>query len=498
MSILPPATAAENLIAHARGEGLRAFRDDRDRAWVTLPLGGHLEHHVLKGNKIVPAWLVKKATEKGLPAGREVLDAALAQLESAALLEPVQTLQVRIAHHDGAVYLDLGTDAWNVVKVTRQQWEVITDPPIKFRRPRGLLPLPEPEHGGNLADLAPLIRLGAESDEFVLLVSSVVGWLRGRGPFPLLALLGPQGSGKTTTARRLMGLVDPQRAPLRGEPHNVRDMMIAARNAFLIGFDNLSTIRAWLSDALCRLATGGGFATRELYADDEEIIFDVTRPVVLTSIVDVVERPDLLDRAIVVHLADLADQQRRTEDELTTAFTEAHPRLLGALLDAVVVGLRDEQQTVLKGGLPRMADFARWVVACEPALPWDAGRFLTAYTSNRACAVQAMLDGDGIAAAIVKMLAGCGGTYTGTARDFLRRLQSFNVLLGATDPRQATTPLRRLAPDLRKVYGIVFEQQRTKDGLRVSLTSTAPCRPAKRPVTAVSMIHMVESVGEED
>ena len=60
--------------------------------------------------------------------------------------------------------------------------------------------------------------------------------------------------------------------------------MIAATNGWCLAFDNVSVIQAWLSDALCRLATGGGFATRGLYTDDEETIIDAQRPVVLNGV----------------------------------------------------------------------------------------------------------------------------------------------------------------------------------------------------------------------
>jgi hypothetical protein len=79
--------------------------------------------------------------------------------------------------------------------------------------------------------------------------------------------------------------------------------MIAAKNSHLLAFDNLSGLTAWLSDALCRLATGGSFAVRQLYTDDEEVLFEATRPILMNGIEDVISRPDLADRAIVVAVA---------------------------------------------------------------------------------------------------------------------------------------------------------------------------------------------------
>lgn len=82
----------------------------------------------------------------------------------------------------------------------------------------------------------------------------------------------------------------------------VRDLAIGASNSWCLSFDNLSRIPSWLSDTLCRMSTGGGFATRELFSDQEEILFEIQRPVILTSIEEIAPRSDLLDRCLVVSL----------------------------------------------------------------------------------------------------------------------------------------------------------------------------------------------------
>src|SRR5439155_25729840 len=133
----------------------------------------------------------------------------------------------------------------------------------------------------------------------------------------------------------LRNLVDPNSAPLRAEPRSVRDLMIAAANGWMFTLENLSQIAPWLSDALCRLSTGGGFATRRLYSDADEMLFAAQRPVMVNGIVELATRADLLDRSLVVELPAIPDEKRRREDEFWPAFEAARPRLLGALLDAL-------------------------------------------------------------------------------------------------------------------------------------------------------------------
>src|SRR5215213_1019533 len=129
---------------------------------------------------------------------------------------------------------------------------------------------------------------------------------------------------------------------------------------------------------LCRISTGDGFAVRELYSDQDETILDVQRPQMLNGIEEVVTRNDLLDRSVMITLPSIAKDQRRPEKHLWRDFEQARP----AILDAVSTALANEG-TVTLDGHPRMADFAEWIVAAEPALPWEPGVFLMAYAGNQ-------------------------------------------------------------------------------------------------------------------
>ena len=179
----------------------------------------------------------------------------------------------------------------------------------------------------------------------------------------------------------LRALIDPNTAPLRALSREDRDLFIAATNGHVLAFDNVSGLPAWLSDTLCRLATGGGFATRQLYTNQEEVLLDATRPIILNGIEDFVTRPDLADRALLLTLEPISEERRRSEAELWAAFEAERPRILGALLDAVATGIAILPQTRLEK-LPRMADFALWATACETVF-WPEGTFCAAYCGNR-------------------------------------------------------------------------------------------------------------------
>ncbi len=176
-----------------------------------------------------------------------------------------------------------------------------------------------------------------------------------------------------------------------------------------------------------RISTGGSFAIRQLYTDQDEVLFDAVRPVVLNGIEDVVTKPDLADRAVFITLEPITEERRRPEQELWADFELARPRILGALLDAVAHGLAVLPQTRLEK-LPRMADFALWVTACESAL-WPTGTFGTAYYGNRDQAVENVLESDLVAVALRAFIA-TRTEWEGTATELL------GVLSGAVGEPQ--------------------------------------------------------------
>jgi hypothetical protein len=241
--------------------------------------------------------------------------------------------------------------------------------------------------------------------------------LRLGGPYPPLVIAGEQGSAKTVLAKVLKALVDPNTAPARALPREERDLFIAANNGHVLAFDNLSSLPSGLSDTLCRLASGGAFAVRQLYTDQNEMLVNAARPVILNGIDDFVTRPDLGDRAIFLTLAPIPDASRRSEQELWRDFESAQPRILGVLLDAVAQGLRRLPEVHLES-LPRMADFGLWGTACETAI-WPPGTFARAYAANRSAAVDRIIEADPVASCVREIMAE-RGLWIGTAAELLR------------------------------------------------------------------------------
>jgi hypothetical protein len=398
------------------------FHDRDDIIYATFEVDGHKETWPL--NSIgFRRWIKHQFYQvEGKPPGTQSLQEALGVIEATAQFEGQEKeVFIRLARSDDAVYIDLVNKKWEAIEIRPDGWEVIPDPPVKFRRTRGMMALPKPVEG-TLEDFKPFLNL-QDPDTWPLIAAWVVAAANPKGPYPILIFQGEQGAAKSTTARMLKALLDPNTAPLRVPPRENRDLMIAANNGWIISFDNLSALQVWISDALCRLSTGGGFSTRQLYSDGEEIIFHAMRPVILNGISDIATRHDLADRSIIINLQSISEEERKSEREIWAQFEKANPRILGAICVAVSAGLKNIEKMSLPV-LPRMADFALWVTAVEEVLPWKEGDFMKAYTDNMNEVIELTLDADPVAAAVCDLMNETE-TWESSASELLVALEAY-------------------------------------------------------------------------
>ena len=444
------------------------FHDAEGITYTTLDVCGHQEHWPIR-SKAFRDWLSHQfwQVQRKAPSSQALTD-ALGVIDGLARYEsPEHPVFLRVASKSGRLYLDLSDQDWRCIEITEDGWRIISRPPVRFIRRPGMLPLPPPTAGGNLHMLWDFLNVSAE--ERVLVFAWLVQALRDRGPYPVLIVQGEQGTAKTWLCRLLRALTDPSVATVRTLPRDERDLLIAARNGHVIALDNLSGLQPWLSDALCRLATGGGFSTRQLYTDAEEVMIQVQRPILLNGIDDIATRQDLIDRAIIINLEPIATSARRPESELWSTFKQGQPYILGALLNAMVTGLRQLPRTHLSA-LPRLADFALWASAAETAWGAEAGEFMRMYRRNRTDAVEAGLEGAPVAKTLRAWCSqqGSQGSWTGTSPQLLAALnQTVKSEPGVrTWPKSAKAlsgQLKRLATGLRST-GIHVSHCKSADG----------------------------------
>jgi len=293
-----------------------------------------------------------------------------------------------------------------------------------------------------------------------------------RGPYPIAFPTGEQGSAKSTLSRLVNSLTDPRKAPLIMGAPSVRELAAIAASVWVVGFDNVSKVPQALSDALCQLATGAGYRTRQLYTDAEPFILDLKRPILLNGIGQVANRPDLLDRIALIELAQISPEKRRTEEDLWADWDGVRPRVLGAVLDGVSSALGRAEDVELNGH-PRMADFARWGEAAGIAFGWQPSAFTAALESGRDDLLEGSADAHPVVGAVLAFMeVDAREDWSGTPTELLTVLTTSvadDTITGSRDwPKRADTLSNRLiehAPLLRS-HGIEVTRGREGGGKR--------------------------------
>jgi len=394
---------ADRLVALALDECVELFHDDVGETFARVKVRDHSEIWRCK-SKDFKRWLASRMWESERKApNSDAVRAALGVIEAQARFEgPEHELSNRVARHEGAFWYDLSDRQWQAVRITTEGWEIVTDPPILFRRHAHQSPQVAPLPGGVLSELLDFVNLREPSQELLLLVY-VVSCLVPDIPHPIPVLHGPQGAAKTTLFRMVRRLIDPSATEALSFPRDSIEMVQQLSHHWAPFYDNVARVPDQTSDALCRAVTGEGFSKRELYSDDEDVIYRFRRCVGLNGINVAAQKPDLLDRCILFGLEPIASGDRKPEDQLWREFEEARPRLIGAIFDALSRSMRIRPSVSLTG-LPRMADFALWGCAIAQALGRSPGAFLDAYNENVEVRNEEVLQASPVAACVLALM----------------------------------------------------------------------------------------------
>lgn len=398
-------------------------------------------------------------------------------------------LSVRVAAKGGEIFWDLGPGR-PVVRVYPGGWDLVErleDLPVRFLRSAYMHPLPLPERVGAeeaflLRELLPVSDEGGGEESFLLLLGWLLGTLNPEAPYPVLLLRGEKGAGKTSTARILKGLIDPHQVGSMAPSPDLKDLMVAARWSHVLVLDNVSGFTQDKADALCRMATGEALYLRRLYTDYQEEVVTYRRPLVLTSVVDPMSQPDLIDRSLTVELHRLPDTDRKPEVEVYGEMERLKPRIMGALLDMVAYGLTREDRPTF---LPRMADFAVFVWRSLGRLGLGDA-FLDAYERSRGMMEVTAIYNDLALSALVEFIRQ-EKAFQGSAQELLERLEEFTGYTKVR-PRGWPSSPRALANLLARFRGsllalnIRVDRTHTRDGNIWTVAFGEPLVPDRNPL----------------
>ncbi|MGA3846859.1 hypothetical protein ACI2TD_24940 [Ralstonia nicotianae] len=389
---------------------------------------------------------------KGAGVPDTTMKSALATLAAAGINDGEQIeVHVRAARCRDGYVIDLCDEGWRAVVVTPQGWRIVSEPPVFFTRMPSMRPLPMPSHAGDVGLLWQHTNIPAHRR--VMVLAWLLDCLRPDTPFPVLELVGEQGSAKSTTQSVLRSLVDPNKVMLRGRPKTVEDVFVVAANNWLVSYENLSGLSAEQQDAFCTLSTGGGFASRQLYTNGEEHVMETKRPVVLNGIAVVATRPDLIDRVIHVDLPTIPADARRDDADTHAGWERDLPRVFAGLLDLFAAALA-VLPTVRLTHKQRMADYERLGEAVARALGCVPGEFQQQYAELVRAGVDRALESNAVAQALDKYVAErlTPLNWQGTAGQFYELLNNHGVPDRSGWPRSPkglSDQLRRIAPAYR-------------------------------------------------
>jgi hypothetical protein len=213
---------ADRLVELALAKGCELWHGPDQDPYATVLVGDHAENYSL-GSRAFRSWLEYLLYEAdGKAAGDQTVQAAVASLTGRARFSGAEhKVFTRVAGHEQRIYIDLGDADWSAVEIDASGWRIISRPPVHFVRSRSMRPLPRPVRGGAVDDLRRLLNLGtdqAAEDRFTLIVASLLAALRPKGPYPVVAINGEQGCGKSMAVKILRMLIDPNETLVRAAP----------------------------------------------------------------------------------------------------------------------------------------------------------------------------------------------------------------------------------------------------------------------------------------
>lgn len=477
----PNRSIASALVELAQLHVIDLFHDASGRAFVTVAKGNGGQQHLNLSGRSAASWLSSiwyRTTGNALQ--EQPRSTALSTLAARALFDgPEKVVSMRIARVGDAMYVDLADTDASIVQIDAAGWRIIQDAPVKFVRPQSSKPLPIPIQGGDLSALKSLLNLSDQA--WPLVLSYLVSAYKPDGPYLCLLVDGEQGSGKSFLCSILKGIIDPNRIEKLPLPATDVELFIAAKDSHLLVFDNASSVRMDMSDALCRLATSASIARRKLYTDDDVHVISQCNPFIINGIGDFADRPDLLERAVLISLEGLEVGSRRTESQMLSDFEAILPGLLGRLFDILSCAIKNEFQVEAPTNL-RMADAARWLKAAEPATGLPPGTIIAAIEESQNASVIDRIRDRTLFRVLEKLVS--AGPFEGQVAQLFDRLMMDNENLDRSFPRTAahlSNELRRHRQAMAKAGLMIELKRRGRTGRRVHVWLTGNEQPTSVP-----------------
>lgn len=431
-------------------EGLVAFQTRKGRYYVEFEDADEDNYLPLDCGKVKEILTAEIKRLIGRCDYEKAYKEAKKHLKSKAELDEYrQTDCLRTALDSGEFLIDTRLNPERYIAIRKGDWAFSKESEVVFHRPLGMLPLPDPKRGGDHNLLWKYVNLATANDRLLFLnwlLSSMIA----SQSYAIAFLRGQQGCGKSTSASFARQFIDPQEAPKRNKPSSVADMMAHAEDQFLLFYDNVSKIPDWMSDLLCLLSEGAGHREGRKGRGEGGADTETRRPIVITSIANVLTKGDVLDRSLIFDLSPIPAENRRSREEMQIAFRKDAPAIYGGLLTLLAKTLSKESEVRTKV-LPRMADHARMGIALEEVLGLPQGAYLDAYRDNHDAGGAISVDSSSLLRGLQKFVLK-SRPFEGQTAELLDSLERIvkKVDRGPDWPKlpnQLSSELRRLMPN---------------------------------------------------
>lgn len=350
--------------------------------------------------------------QTGRAANSEALTTVLNLAEGAAMGRRRVTPNLRIAAHEGAVFLDLGREDGKAVMLQPGRWCVVDRPPVLFTRTALTAELPLPAEQGDMDKVRDLINI-VGPDEWALYIACRIASLFPGITHPIEIISGPPGSVKTGVTRITSNWIDASPA-MQPVPRDERTWAAMAGGRYVMAMDNVSGVPRWWSDALCKAASGDGWVDRALYTDGDLYVTAFRSVIVMNGITLGALQGDLADRLAAHRLSRLTAW--RSDDEVAATWALAHPSALAWLLDRAAEIFSDMLSVTQSTAPDRLTRFSQIVSLVDRRWRTNA---MNVWRTGRFNALEDIADGDSVA---VALSAAMRGIWQGTASELLSQL----------------------------------------------------------------------------
>ena len=495
---------AGNILELAKENAKQIFKDEYKVAHAAVTINEHLEILPMGGNRF-KNWLRKIVkNEYGIIVGNQVIEEVVNSLIAEAEFDgETKELGLRIAlapDNELKWFYDLTNDSNEFVEITSEGRKVAKNDIIFHRfdhQKTQDYPIASQDYPPDIFDQF-MDLLNVKRENRLILKCYIISLFIPNLPKAVLMVHGEQGTAKSMLQELIKMLVDPSSLKTLSFPKDIEQLVQQLSHHSTAYYDNLSIIRPWISDLLCRAVTGSGFSKRRLYTNNQDVVYAVMLAIAFNGINLAATKADLLDRGLIIQTETIPKGNRRRRKAIWNKFYSIRPQLLAYILDTLVKVLKwkkDNPSSEPINELPRMADWAEWCEIISRCMGEKNDAFINAYNQNINLQTEEVIEGSDLAIAVLELVAGFDEKepeFSGTPTDSLVKL---NLIADANNidrrskywPKTASRLSRSLKTAQRTLREIGIEVKWEKDtttrnNTRKIVIRQLPSESSDRPI----------------